>query len=166
MLKKIVPPTCCILLIGLFYCAGKKQVDKTQLNGETTSAPSPVSYQPTALGQQTKVIYDQEADTLFLLHVINVSQDSLIKMDYLFSNVEIITHRDSLLKRYCKSALDANSLCQILSLKNLENDSFKVNTWGFGYSIKESQKTKAKQNMLYFTTSTMFEQTFPVKRCE
>jgi len=121
----------------------------------------PVSYQPMALGHHTRIIHDEEADTLFIYHRIIASNDTLLKLDFLYSNIEVFNNKDSLLCRDCKSLQRANSVAHIVKIRDFKPDSFRISTWGFGYVIKEDASSLSNFYKLYFCTSIRHETKFP-----
>lgn len=143
-------------------CTMEKENPAVDANKELLDANPPVSYQPLALGQMSSIIHDEEFDTLCLIHSVEVSSDTSIKFDFLYSNIEIFNNRDSLLFRFCSSSEKANQTNQIIHLKNLPSDSFRISTWGFGYEITEgTDSSSAKNNKLTLRTSLKQDTSFP-----
>lgn len=141
-----------ILLIALMVllnsvCSKKKQIIRAK--------KPPVSYQSTALGFRNKISTKLGNDSLGILSRPYTSGDPSIKLDFIFSIIEIYDRRDSLLHRLTKSATDTNEVVQDYWLYPFKEDTCTIRSWGFGYVLRDDKETIFDSKKLYFGTTPM-----------
>ena len=139
-----------LILLQLSIVFGKNNnTIPNKMNSDTFT-----SYQPGSLGNRNSCSMIFNEDSLSIFSEIYTDE---LKIDYIYSMIEIYNINDSLIFESKKAAEDANSVSQKLILCPFTYDDFRIKTWGFGHYVTKFNGS----NRLYLFSSKIFESVFP-----